>query len=56
MQAFPGKTEADFYLWVMDHRHYLVSRGLADLVDPGQAAEAFVREYWARQGGLEAGS
>jgi hypothetical protein len=56
MQAFPGKTEADFYLWVMDHRHYLVSRGLADLVAPGQAAEAFVREYWARQGGLEAGS
>jgi hypothetical protein len=46
LEAFPGKTEADFYLWVMDHRHYLVSQGLADLVDPGQTAEEFVRDYW----------
>lgn len=46
LEAFPGKTEGDFYLWVMDHRHYLVSQGLADLVDPGQTAEEFVRDYW----------
>jgi hypothetical protein len=46
LEALPGKTEADFYLWVMDHRHYLVSQGLAELVDPGQTAEEFVREYF----------
>lgn len=45
MEAFPGKTETDFYLWVMDHRHYLVSQGKADLVDPGQIAEEFVKLY-----------
>src|SRR5690349_16468218 len=27
LKAFPRRTEADFYLWVMDHRHYLVSQG-----------------------------
>ena len=44
-QAFPSRTEADFYLWVMDHRHYLVSQGKADLVEPGRAAEEFVQHY-----------
>ncbi len=48
LEAFSGKTEADFYLWVMDHRHYLVSHGLAELVDPGQTAEEFVRGYWGK--------
>lgn len=46
LKAFPRRTEADFYLWVMDHRHYLVSRGKADLVEPGQVAEEFVRLYF----------
>jgi hypothetical protein len=45
MNAFPNRTEADFYLWVMDHRHYLVSQGKADLVEPGRAAEEFVKHY-----------
>ncbi len=45
MKAFPNRTEADFYLWVMDHRHYLVSQGEADLVEPGRAAEEFVQHY-----------
>jgi hypothetical protein len=45
MRAFPGKTDTDFYLWVMDHRHYLVSQGKADLVEPGQIAEEFVTLY-----------
>lgn len=43
LQAFPNRTEADFYLWVMDHRHYLVEHGKADLVNPGQAAKEFVK-------------
>jgi len=45
LAAFPGKTEADFYLWVMDHRHYLVEQGEADLVEPGKAAEEFVTRF-----------
>jgi hypothetical protein len=46
MQAFPARTEADFYLWAMDHRHYLVSQGKANLVEPGQVAEDFVSLYF----------
>ena len=49
LAALPGKTEADFYLWIMDHRHYLVEQGQADLVEPGQAAEEFVAQYRATQ-------
>jgi hypothetical protein len=45
MRAFPSRHEGDFYLWVMDHRHYLVSQGKADLIEPGQAAEEFVQQY-----------
>jgi hypothetical protein len=45
LAAFPGRTEADFYLWVMDHRHYLVAHGEADLVEPGRAAEEFVAKF-----------
>jgi hypothetical protein len=52
MKAFPRRTEADFYLWVMDHRHYLVSRGKANLVEPGKIAEEFVKLYF-RQTTLE---
>jgi hypothetical protein len=51
MAAFPGRTEADFYLWVMDHRHYLVSQGKADLVEPGRAAEEFVQQYFGPEPG-----
>jgi len=46
MRAFPRRTEADFYLWVMDHRHYLVSSGQANLVEPGKIAEEFVKLYF----------
>lgn len=45
LEAFSGKTEADFYLWVMDHRHYLVAHGQADLVEPGQLAKEFVLKF-----------
>jgi hypothetical protein len=23
LEDFPGRTEADLYLWIMDHKHYL---------------------------------
>jgi uncharacterized protein (TIGR00730 family) len=45
LEALPGKTEADFCLWIMDHRHYLVEQGKADLVEPGRMAEEFVEHY-----------
>lgn len=51
LQAFPGRTEADLYLWVLDHRHYLVEQGKANLVEPGQAAEEFLRAYAGRSQG-----
>jgi len=49
MSAFPQRTEADFYLWTMDHRHYLVAQGEDDLVEPGRAAEEFVQHYLSGQ-------
>lgn len=44
LQSFPQRTAADLYLWVLDHRHYLVMAGQADLVEPAAAAEAFLRD------------
>jgi hypothetical protein len=44
LDEFPGKTEADLYLWVMDHRHYLVSQGQGELVPPVEAAEEFLQQ------------
>ena len=29
MYRFPGRTEADLYLWIMDHRHFLWEHGEA---------------------------
>jgi len=45
LAAFPGRSEADFYMWVMDRRHYLVEQGEATLVEPGKAAEEFVAHF-----------
>ncbi len=50
LKAFPGRTEADLYLWVLDHRHYLVTQGKADLVEPGRAAEEFLHAYFGKIG------
>jgi hypothetical protein len=38
---FPGKTEGDLYLWVLDHQHFLFDRG-QELSPPEVAAEQFV--------------
>jgi hypothetical protein len=43
LEDFPDRTEADLYLWVMDHLHYLRGQRGGDQLDPGQAAEDFVR-------------
>jgi hypothetical protein len=45
LRFFPGRTEADLYLWIMQHRHYLRELGG---IDPG--AEAAVLDYASRFG------
>lgn len=42
LKEFPGKTEADLYLWVLDHQHYLVEEEGVPLQMPEEAARTFV--------------
>jgi hypothetical protein len=43
LQDFPGKTEGDLYLWVLDHQHYLhETNGLA-LMPPEEAARDYIK-------------
>ncbi len=44
LKEFPGKTEGDLYLWVLDHQHYLAKEEGAPLQPPEEAARAFVEE------------
>jgi hypothetical protein len=46
---FPGRTEADLYLWIMDHRHYLTEQAG---YDPGP--DEAVSQYVAQFGSLRA--
>lgn len=42
LKEFPGKTEGDLYLWVLDHQHYLVQTQGGGLQPPDQAARDFI--------------
>ena len=42
MKEFPGKTEGDLYLWVLDHQHYLAESTGQPLQPPGDAARDFI--------------
>jgi hypothetical protein len=44
---FPGRTEADLYLWIMDHQHYLREQ-FGPGVETEQAAEHFADHYTTR--------
>lgn len=44
LAEFPEKTEADLYLWVLDHQHYLAEREGLPLQPPGQAARTFIND------------
>lgn len=46
LKDFPGRTEADLYLWLMDHLHYM--REAQGDVDPAQAAQEFAEEFGER--------
>ena len=42
LEEFPGKTEGDLYLWILDHQRYLSEHG-RDLQPPVEAAREFVQ-------------
>lgn len=42
LQDFPGKTEADLYLWVLDHQRYLAEEQGQALKPPEEAARGFI--------------
>ena len=41
LQEFPGKTEGDLYLWVLDRQQYLSEEG-QNLQPPEEAARVFI--------------
>ena len=43
LKEFPGKSETDLYLWVLDRQRYLNAEGHA-LVSPAKAAKDFLEE------------
>ncbi len=45
LESFPGRTEADLYLWIMQHRHTMLER---EGVDPGP--EIATLDYVAHHG------
>jgi hypothetical protein len=47
---FPRRTEADLYIWIMDHLHYLKEQYGPDF-SPEAATEDFTRQFsrkWAK--------
>lgn len=43
LREFPGKTEADLYLWILDRQRYLSSQG-HNLMSPARAAREFINK------------
>jgi hypothetical protein len=44
LKEFPGKTEGDLYLWVLDHQRYLSEAEGLSLQPPEEAAKGFVEK------------
>ncbi len=44
LDRFPGRTEGDLYIWVLEHLYYLRERGGGD-VSLEQAAQSFANRY-----------
>jgi len=42
LKRFPGKTEGDLYLWVLDHQRYLADEEGQSLQPPEDAAREFI--------------
>lgn len=47
LRAFPGRTEADLYRWIMEHRWYIRERTGTD-PSPESATNAYVAEFGKR--------
>jgi nucleotide-binding universal stress UspA family protein len=47
LKDFTGRTEADLYLWIMEHRQYLAEE-FGQEIDRSQAAEHFAEQYGHR--------
>jgi hypothetical protein len=47
LDEFPGRTEADLYLWIIDH-HYYLSQKYGPQVSADVAAEDFAEHYGGR--------
>jgi hypothetical protein len=45
LKDFPGKTEGDLYLWVLDHQRYLADEEGQSLQPPEDAAREFIEEH-----------
>jgi hypothetical protein len=45
LKDFPGKTEGDLYLWVLDHQRYLADEEGQSLQPPEEAAREFIEEH-----------
>ncbi|HEX2697973.1 MAG TPA: hypothetical protein VHM28_09705 [Anaerolineales bacterium] len=45
LKEFPGKTEGDLYLWVLDHQSYLASAEGQSLRPPEEAARDFIETH-----------
>jgi hypothetical protein len=45
LSDFPGKTEDDLYLWVLDHQNYLAESEGQALQPPEEAAREFIEEH-----------
>lgn len=45
LKDFPGKTEADLYLWVLDHQSYLMEAEGQSLRPPEEAARHFIETH-----------
>jgi hypothetical protein len=44
LRHFPGRTEADLYRWIMDHRWYMREQRGAD-PGPDEAAEDYLERF-----------
>jgi hypothetical protein len=44
LKDFPDKTEADLYLWILDHQHYLSEAYGQPLLPPQEAAKKFFKK------------
>jgi hypothetical protein len=45
LKDFPGKTEGDLYLWVLDHQRYLAEEEGQSLQPPEEAAREFIEGH-----------